>query len=152
MVRHLLWWRRCGSVDSSKFMGTMWSSAFWRLSLAILLEVLSWNECLLLRYTTVCSSVTRAIGFSFVGYEGGGVGDPLFPEFVLFLLWRWFSCDKWLSVHVKSLICSCKGSVTPMTLDLRAFSEAPFISLFKRSRGILDADQIPSKRTKRDGL
>ena len=129
-------------------MGTVWSSSFWRLSLAVLLELLSWNECLLLRYTTVCSSVTRAIGFSLVGYDGGGVGDPLFPEFVLFLLRLWLFCDRLLSVHVKSLICSCRGSVTPMTLDLRAFSEAPFIPLLRRSMGILDADQRPSKRTK----
>ena len=115
--------------------------------MAAFLELLSWNECLLLRYSTVCSSVLRAIGFSLVGYDGGGVGEPSFLEFVLFLWRRCSSCDKWLRVHVKSLICSCKGSVTPMTLDLRAFSVAPFIP-FKRSSGILDAAQIPLKRTK----
>ena len=113
--------------------------------MAALLELLSWNEGLLLRYTTVCSSVTR-VGFSLVGYDGGGVGDPLFLEFVV--LRKLSCCDNWLSVNVQSLICCCKLSVTPMTLDLRGFSVAPFIPLFKRSKGILDAAQIRSKRTK----
>ena len=50
--------------------------------------------------------------------------------------------------HVSWLICSYSGSVTTITLELRAFSEAPFIPDFKISIGILEADQSPSKRTK----
>ena len=55
----------------------------------------------------------RAVGFSLVGYDGGGVGDPLFPEFVLFLLCPWSSWVMLFSVDVSWFICSCRGSVLP---------------------------------------
>ena len=66
-------------------LGDGWSSAFWRSSLATFLVLLPWNECLLLLWTTICSSMTGADGLS-LRYDGGGVGDPLFSEFVLILL------------------------------------------------------------------
>ena len=91
--------------------------------------------------------MTGADGLS-LRYDGGGVGDPLFSEFVLILLWPWLFRFMLAMMADNSLIWSCRGSVTTTTLELRVLSDAPLMPDLRMSKGILEADQSPLNMTK----